>query len=106
MFILFYSCQRETSFSIKNKTSKLIDSIKITNGYDSLIIKNIEKNEVKILDFQFTDSTPNHDGTFHIEVYPQKRVKSFGYYTNGIQPNTHFFIEIKEKAIFIEEKIR
>jgi len=102
--ILFYACQTKTSFLVKNKTPNLLDSIKVTNGYDSLIIRKIEKNEIKTFNFQFTDLTPNYDGTFYIEVYPEKRVKSFGYYSNGIQPNTQFFIEIKESSISVEEK--
>ncbi|WGH74057.1 hypothetical protein P8625_07955 [Tenacibaculum tangerinum] len=106
IILLCYACQAKTSFSVKNNTSKLIDSIKITNGYDSLTIKKIEKNEIKNFNFQFTELTPNYDGTFRVDVYPQKKSTTFGYYTNGIQPDTHFFIDITEKTISIEEKIR
>ena len=103
IFIIFSSCTAKTEFSIKNNSNLLIDSIKISNGYDFIFTKRLSKGQTVIHNLKFTDLTPNFDGSFFIETYPNKKFRNFGYYTNGIQPDTHFSVEIKNDTILIKE---
>lgn len=104
--LLNYSCETKTEFTVKNNSSSIIDSIKISNGYDFLFTKELYKGQVVNYILDFTELTPNFDGSFLIETYPKKRFKIFGYYSNGLQPNTHFFIEIKNDTILIKNRSR
>ena len=103
IFIIFSSCTAKTEFSIKNNSNLLIASIKISNVYDFIFTNRLSKGQPLSHTLTFTDLTPNFDGSFFIETYPNKKFRNFGYYTNGGQPNTLFFVEIKKDTIIIKE---
>jgi hypothetical protein len=100
----WFSCISKTEFIIKNSTNSLIDSIKISNGYDYVFINGVKIKETVKCNLKFSDLTPNYDGLFYIEIFPSSRKYKFGYYTNGLQPDYQYYIEIKKDTILVNEK--
>jgi hypothetical protein len=103
ILVLMYSCKTKTEFTIKNNSNILIDSIKVSNGYDYIFTGEVLNNQSVKSNLKFTGLTPRQDGSFFIEIYPQKTFFRFGYYTNGIQPEPRFIIEIKRDTILLKE---
>ena len=103
--LFLYSCHTKTSITLKNNTTFLIDSVKISNGFDFIYSGEILKNETKKYNLKFSDLTPNTDGNFYIETFPNHEIRVFGYYTNGLQPKSSFFITIKKDSILVRESL-
>lgn len=108
IFVIMMSCNTFTSvkFTLINKRDNLIDSIKISNSYDDVVLHKLKINQKMYSTLVFGDSIPRGDGNYFIESYSNNEIQStnFGYFSNGIPSNSSFSIEIKNDTIIVDEK--
>lgn len=104
--ILFTSCKYGTHFEVQNNTKSNIDSLIITNGFNSLKFYNIAPNDKEkgILDFSKNNGS-NNDGNYKINISSMNyyRYQFFGYYSNGTPSESKFKIMIENDTILINE---
>ncbi|WP_242130822.1 hypothetical protein [Aestuariivivens marinum] len=105
MLFVIMSCQYGVNFNIENKTPNNIDSLIISNGFNSIKLLDIELNAEKQGFLDFNKENPNLDGSFYIEIFSKEsiRKKGFGYYSNGGPSNSCFNIKIEKDTIIIKE---
>lgn len=104
---LWTSCEYGVDFEVQNDTEKNIDSLVITNGFDSLKLFDIDSEEKKRGFLGFNKNTPKQDGAYTIQLFTKgfSIKKPFGYYSNGLPMAGSYHIIIKKDSIYIEENI-
>ena len=110
IMVAFNSCQtnKTAHFEILNDSNQTIDSIKIScSGTDykqKTTVRKIIPNqsEAIILDM---NEVKKVDGNYFMELYVDnhKKVKAFGYYSNGMPSNSVYSLLIKNDTILIRE---
>ena len=82
---LLTSCKYGVDFEIQNSNKSNIDSVIVTNGFNSLKFYDITLNEKKEGFLDFKKNNPKHDGQYIMQLYINDSIKSkaFGYYSNG-----------------------
>lgn len=97
-----------TNFIIENKTSSKIDSLVISNGFNSVAIDKLNINEKTIIFLDFTKNKTNADGNYSIKYKLNNKysVSPFGYYTNGIPLSEEINIQILEDTIIIKDILK
>mgnify|MGYP003624385019 FL=1 len=103
--LLLASCQYGINFEVQNDTNNNIDSLVITNGFNSLKLYNIKLKEKKEGFLDFNKNNPKHDGLHNIQLFMQNSIirKSFGYYSNGIPSVKSYKLIIKNDTIIIKD---
>jgi len=98
-----------SNFQLSSQRDFPIDSVVISNGFNSTAIYGLQKNKDynAFLDFKTKRDILIGDGFYTIEVYQGNKLKeflNFGYYSNGIPSSSSGFrIEIKNDTILINE---
>lgn len=92
-------------FTVTNDTKEKIDSVFITNYYDTIRINEINKSISKSGTMKFSDKVQKGDGNYFIKVYANDVIKDtvFGYISNGISSSSKYKIKYSEKYFDIEE---
>jgi hypothetical protein len=105
-FVLLNSCKYGVDFEVLNNHQSNIDSLIITNGFNSLKFNTIKFNESKKGFLDFKKNSPKHDGQYIIQLFLKDIVKrkAFGYYSNGGPINSFYKISIQKDTIIISEK--
>lgn len=101
----FLSCTNSVNFTLKNNSSKEIDSLIVTNNFDTIKINNLKVNSIMSKELIFLKKQPKSDGNYRINIYNNgiKQDTTFGYLSNGLPVNSKFTIEIVEKGFIIIE---
>ncbi len=106
---LFECSKYGSNFQVSSQRNFPIDSVIISNGFNSSAIYGLQKNKDynTFLDFKTKRDTLISDGSYTIKVYQGNKLKeflNFGYYSNGIPSSSSGFrIEIKNDTILIDE---
>ncbi|MAW94104.1 MULTISPECIES: hypothetical protein [unclassified Leeuwenhoekiella] len=106
LLVLSTGCESQTTvdFQIKNDTPFQIDSLSIEHNQN--LEKVISLKPDQNLDYQIDMShVPKTDGAYLISyrINDERRLKSFGYYTNGGPISDLYKLTIKADTILIKE---
>ncbi|MBO0324183.1 hypothetical protein J0X14_17875 [Muricauda sp. CAU 1633] len=104
---LWVSCDYGVDFEVQNETDKNIDSLIITNGFDSLKLYDIDSGEKKLGFLDFNKKTPKQDGAYTVQLFTKDSSikKPFGYYSNGLPLVDSYVIILKKDSIYIKEDV-
>jgi|SRR5690606_19091730 len=110
--ILMISCVNnnccKVDFLIINKSSFIIDSIKITNWSSSILTEKFKIEDSLMLSIDFKNTNLKGDGSYAISYYlnEKEHLYNFGYFSNGIPTGVNYEIKIFNDTILIKEQIR
>jgi len=104
-FFLLISCKYGADFEIQNNTKSNIDSVIVTNGFNSFKLYNIKFNNKKEGFLDFKKNNPKHDGQYIMQLFIKDSIKrkAFGYYSNGSPSGSKFKIMIENDTILVNE---
>ncbi|TYB78799.1 hypothetical protein [Bizionia myxarmorum] len=104
IFALITSCSYGVDFEIQNNTNTQIDSLTITNGFNTVKIFDLKPQEIYKTFLDFKEYNPKQDGSFGVHVYSENSVRAelFGYYSNGIPLTKSYKLEIKKDTILVK----
>ncbi|WP_445720498.1 hypothetical protein [Flavobacterium sp.] len=103
IFILFSCNNHKIEIKIKNNSSKKIEKIELTNGYDFHNFFMLSKQDTIIyLDFKDV----KYDGLCGIKYIQNNSLKStkFCYYSNGVPDFYNYFLIIENDTVIINNK--
>ncbi|MNE60545.1 hypothetical protein D3C80_1556940 [compost metagenome] len=109
IILIFFviSCNRYgIDFEIHNDDVRTIDSIIISNGFNISKSLSLKPQEETLVFLDFKENNTHSDGNFFIKYYinAEQKLKTFGYYSNGIPSTDKVIIEIKKDTLLIKEK--
>ena len=101
----FLSCNNSVNFILKNTSLKEIDSLIVTNNFDTIKINHLKINSIISKELIFLKKQPKGDGNYRIISYENgiEQDTTFGYFSNGLPINKEFKIEIIEKGFIVLE---
>lgn len=100
------SCTNSVDFNLKNASLNKIDSMVVTNNFDSITINELKVNSEISKELSFLKKQPKNDGNYKVTIFKNGTSKdtTFGYFSNGMPLNKRFNIEISERGFVINEK--
>lgn len=104
IFFIVSCSNNSVNFKLKNSSYNKIDSLIITNNFDSIKINNLIVNSEIFKELKFLKEQPKNDGNFRIIIYKNRTIQdtTFGYFSNGIPLNKEIYVEIKEMGLQIK----
>ncbi|RTY86203.1 hypothetical protein [Flavobacterium sp. GT3R68] len=101
--LIITSCKFGTTFEVENKTNLALDSLSISNGFNTVYAHKMDKNEKISLFLNFKNNNTKSDGNFVVKYKAnnKQRKTMFGYYSNGMPSDENVKIQIYKDTVII-----